>query len=306
MRQKSRSEISPIHKGSSRIHQMPPPETGRPTGHVTNFIRNIIEADLAAGKYAQRRWSGQPGPASVQASGARDPAHIRTRFPPEPNGYLHFGHAKSIWLNFGLAADYGGICHMRFDDTNPTKEEQEYVDSILESIRWLGFSWDAVDGSHLYYASDYFDILYECAEDFILRGLAYVGSQSAGDMRARRGTLTQAGHASPYRDRSVEENLDLFRRMRAGEFADGTHVLRLKIDMGSPNINMRDPAIYRIRHAHHHRTGDKWCIYPLYDYTHCISDALERITHSICTLEFQDHRPLYDWVLARLAEGGQL
>jgi glutaminyl-tRNA synthetase len=277
-----------------------------PAGHVTNFIRNIIDADLAAGKYAARTWSGHPGVAAVQAGAPKDPARIRTRFPPEPNGYLHFGHAKSICLNFGLAADYGGICHMRFDDTNPTKEEQEYVDSILDAVRWLGFSWDAVDGSHLYYASDYFGVLYEFAEAFIRHGLAYVDSQSAEDMRARRGTLTEGGKASPFRDRPVAENIDLFRRMRAGEFPDGTHILRLKIDMGSPNINMRDPAIYRIRHAHHHRTGDTWCVYPLYDYTHCISDALENITHSICTLEFEDHRPLYDWVLDRLASFGDL
>ena len=225
-----------------------------------------------------------------------------TRFPPEPNGYLHYGHAKSIILNFGLAAENGGRCHLRFDDTNPVKEDVEYEDSIADAVRWLGFDW----GEHRYHASDYYDRLYAFAEWFIEHGLAYVESSTPAEMRELRGTLTEAGRASPYRERSVAENLDLFRRMKAGEFPDGAHVLRLKIDMASPNINMRDPAIYRIRHAAHHRTGDKWCIYPLYDYTHCISDALERITHSICTLEFQDHRPLYDWVLARLADGGQL
>jgi glutaminyl-tRNA synthetase len=271
-------------------------------GHVTNFIRNIVDDDLASGRYATRRWAGHPGPASAHAAGAPDPARIRTRFPPEPNGYLHFGHSKSICLNFGLARDYGGACHMRFDDTNPTKEEQEYVDSILDAVRWLGFDW----GPHLYFASDYFDLLYVFAEKLIEAGDAYVDSLNAEEMRALRGTLTEAGEASPYRNRSPAENLDLFRRMKAGEFPDGAHVLRLKIDMGSPNINLRDPVAYRIRHAAHHRTGDKWCIYPMYDYTHGVSDALENITHSICTLEFEDHRPLYDWLNQRLAALGQL
>ncbi|MEO7403600.1 MAG: glutamine--tRNA ligase/YqeY domain fusion protein [Burkholderiales bacterium] len=273
-----------------------------PAGHITNFIRNIVEADLAEGKHATRRWSGKPGPAHQHAEAALDPAKIRTRFPPEPNGYLHFGHAKSICLNFGLARDFAGACHMRFDDTNPTKEEQEYVDSIVDSVHWLGFDWKAVGTSHLYYASDYFQWLYDFACAFIEHGLAYVDSQSSEEMRANRGSLTERGKPSPYRDRSVEENLDLFRRMKAGEFTDGAHILRLKIDMSSPNINLRDPGIYRIRHAHHHRNGDAWCIYPLYDYTHCISDALENITHSICTLEFEDHRPLYDWVIEHLAQ----
>ena len=231
---------------------------------------------------------------------------VATRFPPEPNGYLHIGHAKSICLNFGLARDYGGVCHLRFDDTNPVKEDQEYVDSILAAVKWLGFRWGTDhegDGDeHLYYASDYFDRLYEFGEHLIGKGKAYVDSLSAEQTREYRGTFTEAGRESPYRERSTAENLDLFRRMKAGEFPDGTHVLRAKIDMSSPNINMRDPVLYRIRHAHHHRTGDKWCIYPLYDYTHCISDALERITHSICTLEFEDHRPLYDWVLDELAD----
>ena len=221
---------------------------------------------------------------------------METRFPPEPNGYLHIGHAKSICLNFGLARDYNGRCHLRLDDTNPEKEEQEYVDSICDSVRWLGFDW----GDHLHYASDYFDKLYGFAELLVRQGKAYVDSLTAEEIRALRGTLTEAGQNSPYRDRSIEENLAMLARMKAGEFPDGAHVLRLKIDMTSPNINLRDPVIYRIRHAHHHRTGNKWCIYPMYDYTHCISDALERITHSLCTLEFEDHRPLYDWILDQL------
>ena len=248
---------------------------------ASNFLRTIIAEDNRTGKYG-----GQ----------------VVTRFPPEPNGYLHYGHAKSIILNFGLAAENGGRCHLRFDDTNPVKEDVEFEDSIAQAVRWLGFDW----GPHRYHASDYYDRLYAFAEWFIGAGLAYVDSQSADEMRASRGTLTQPGTASPYRDRPAAESLDLFRRMRAGEFPDGAHVLRLRIDMASPNVNMRDPAIYRIRHAAHHRTGSKWCIYPLYDYTHCISDALEHITHSICTLEFQDHRPLYDWVIEKLADGGQL
>ncbi|HYT98127.1 MAG TPA: glutamine--tRNA ligase, partial [Casimicrobiaceae bacterium] len=246
-----------------------------------NFLRTIIAEDNRSGRYGGR---------------------VVTRFPPEPNGYLHFGHAKSIVLNFGLAAENGGVCHLRFDDTNPLKEDVEYEDSIADAVRWLGYDW----GPHRYHASDYYDHLYRFAEWFIEHGLAYVDSQSAEEMRATRGTLTEPGLNSPHRDRSVAESLDLFRRMRAGEFADGAHVLRLRIDMASPNINLRDPAIYRIRHATHHRTGDKWCIYPLYDFTHSISDALERITHSICTLEFQDHRPLYDWIIEKLADGGQL
>ncbi len=269
---------------------------------ATNFIRNIIDADLAAGKHAQRRWSGKPGLAAQQLAGPLDPAKIRTRFPPEPNGYLHYGHAKSICLNFGLAIDYQGACHLRFDDTNPEKEEKEYVDSIVDAVKWLGFDW----GPNLYYASDYFDWMYQFAEYLIETGHAYVDSQSAEEMRASRGTLTEAGKESPYRHRSAAENLDLFRRMRAAEFADGSHVLRAKIDMASGNINLRDPAIYRIRRATHHNTGDKWCLYPMYTYAHPIEDALENITHSICTLEFEDQRPFYDWLLERLAEGGLL
>ena len=277
-----------------------------PPAPAANFIRNVIEADLAAGAYATRCWSGRPGPAAQQQTGMVDPARVRTRFPPEPNGYLHYGHAKSICLNFGLARDFGGVCHMRFDDTNPTREEQEYVDSILESVQWLGFGWEAFGVSHQYFASDYFLWLYEFAEQLIAAGCAYVDSQSAEEMRARRGTLTEPGIDSPFRGRSKAENLELLRRMRAGEFADGTHVLRLKIDMQSPNINLRDPVVYRIRHAHHHRTGNTWCIYPMYDYAHGISDALENVTHSICTLEFEDHRPLYDWLNERLAKLGWL
>jgi glutaminyl-tRNA synthetase len=246
-----------------------------------NFLRAIVAEDTALGRYGGR---------------------VVTRFPPEPNGYLHFGHAKSIVLNFGLAADNGGTCHLRFDDTNPLKEDVEFEDAIACSVRWLGYDW----GTHRYHASDYYDVLYDFAEWFIEHGLAYVDSQSADELRKTRGTLTEPGVPSPWRARGIAENLDLFRSMRAGEFADGTHVLRLKIDMASPNVNMRDPVIYRIRHARHHRTGDRWCIYPLYDYTHCISDALERVTHSICTLEFADHRPLYDWIIERLADGGRL
>ncbi|MDD5296621.1 MAG: glutamine--tRNA ligase/YqeY domain fusion protein [Rhodocyclaceae bacterium] len=241
----------------------------------SNFLRQIIEEDIRSDK-----WGGR----------------MATRFPPEPNGYLHIGHAKSICLNFGLARDYGGVCHMRFDDTNPEKEEQEYVDSILDAVQWLGFDW----ADHLYYASDYFDRMYACAEFLLQEGKAYVDSLSAEDMRAYRGTLTEAGKNSPFRERSVEENLDLFRRMRAGEFPEGTHIVRAKIDMASPNINLRDPAIYRIRHAEHHRSGDKWCVYPMYTFAHPIEDAIERITHSICTLEFEDQRPFYDWLLDAL------
>ncbi len=238
---------------------------------ASNFIRTIIDADLASGRHRS----------------------IATRFPPEPNGYLHVGHAKSICLNFGLAQDYKGKCNLRFDDTNPEKESFEYAQSIQEDVRWLGFQWDG----EVRWASDYFEHLYGYAVELIEKGLAYVDDLTADEMREYRGTLTEPGKNSPYRDRSVAENLDLFARMRAGEFADGARVLRAKIDMASPNINLRDPAIYRIRRAHHIRTEDQWCIYPMYDYTHCISDALEGITHSICTLEFEDHRPLYDWVL---------
>ena len=279
------------------------PKDNSSVAPATNFIRNIIDADLAAGKHAQRRWCGRPGLGAQQMAGAPDPAKIRTRFPPEPNGYLHFGHAKSICLNFGLARDYAGRCHLRFDDTNPEKEEKEYVDSIIDSVRWLGFSWQDEGENNLYYASDYFDWMVACAEYLIASGNAYVDSHSADEMRANRGTLTQAGTDSPFRERSVEENMNLFKRMQAGEFADGAYILRAKIDMASPNINLRDPAIYRIRHATHHNTGAKWCVYPMYTFAHPIEDALENITHSICTLEFEDQRPFYEWLLERLAEG---
>jgi len=242
--------------------------------YPSNFIRTIIERDVAAGKN-----SGQ----------------VVTRFPPEPNGFLHIGHAKAICLSFGMAKEFAGTTYLRFDDTNPSKESIEFADSMKEDISWLGFEWLEVRN-----ASDYFDQLYEFAEQLIEDAKAYVDSQSADEIRAMRGSLTDAGKNSPYRDRTVAENLDLFRRMRDGEFADGEHVLRLKIDMASPNINMRDPAIYRIRHVKHHQTGDKWCIYPLYDYTHCISDSLEGITHSLCDLGFEAHRPLYDWVLENI------
>ena len=240
-----------------------------------NFIRTIIENDLATNK-----WDGR----------------VVTRFPPEPNGYLHIGHAKSICLNFGLARDFKGSCHLRFDDTNPLKETQEYIDSIIEDVNWLGFSW----GEHLYYASNYFDFLHECAQKLIALGKAYVDDQSSEEIRAHRGTLTEPGVDSPCRGRSVEENQDLFTRMAAGEFPDGSKVLRAKIDMAHPNLNLRDPVMYRIRRVRHHRTGDKWCIYPMYDFTHCLSDSQERITHSICTLEFEDNRVLYDWFLDQL------
>jgi glutaminyl-tRNA synthetase len=245
---------------------------------ASNFIRQIVEADLDSGNYRE----------------------VVTRFPPEPNGYLHFGHAKSICLNFLLPQEYGGRCHLRFDDTNPTKEEQEYVDAIKEAVHWLGFNWEP----HEHYASDYFERLYEFAQALIERGQAYVDSQSADEMRASRGTLTEPERDSPYRGRPVAENLRLFREMRAGKHADGAHVLRAKIDMRSPNLNLRDPVMYRIRHAHHHRTGDKWCIYPSYDWAHGLSDCIEGVTHSLCTLEFEDHRPLYDWFNERVAEAG--
>jgi glutaminyl-tRNA synthetase len=269
---------------------------------VSNFLRQIIESDLAQGTYAQRKWAGTPGDAAHHASGQPDPAKIRTRFPPEPNGYLHIGHAKSICLNFGLARDYGGVCHMRFDDTNPEKEDTEYVNSILDAVQWLGFNWDAHGTSHLYQASDYFDFMYRAAEFLIQANLAYVDEQSAEDMRAHRGDFNTPGTNSPFRARTPAENLIRFREMRDGKLADGAAILRAKIDMASPNINLRDPAIYRIRKATHHNTGDTWCIYPMYTFAHPIEDALEQITHSICTLEFEDQRPFYDWLMARLSE----
>lgn len=245
------------------------------SNYPSNFIRNIVAEDVQNHKYGGR---------------------VVTRFPPEPNGYLHIGHAKSICLNFGIAAEFGGVCNLRFDDTNPSKEDIEYVDAIMEDVRWLGFDW----GDRLYFASDYFERLYEFAVQLIKMGKAYVCSLSPDEIRQYRGTLTQPGTDSPYRNRGVEENLELFERMRAGEFEEGAHVLRAKIDMGSPNINMRDPVMYRIRKVTHHRTGDRWCIYPMYDYAHGLSDSLEGITHSLCTMEYEDHRPLYDWFLDEL------
>jgi glutaminyl-tRNA synthetase len=256
---------------NKNIHTEENPDISRPL----NFIHQIIENDNASGKFNNR---------------------IHTRFPPEPNGYLHIGHAKSICLNFGVAEKYNGLCNLRFDDTNPIKEEDEYINSIIDDIKWLGFDW----GDRLYFASDYFDKMYEYAVDLIKKGKAYVCDLTADEIRQTRGSLTEAGQESPYRNRSIEENLDLFERMRKGEFPDGSRTLRAKIDMASPNLNMRDPVMYRILHASHHRTGDKWCIYPMYDWAHGLEDSIEQITHSICTLEFEDHRPLYDWFLDEL------
>jgi glutaminyl-tRNA synthetase len=244
-------------------------------GGRLDFIREIVAADMSAG-----------------TNGGR----VATRFPPEPNGYLHIGHAKSICLNFGVARDFGGLCNLRFDDTNPVTEDTEYVDSIQEDVRWLGFDWE----DRLFYASDYFERLYDCAVQLIRDGKAYVDSLTPDEIREYRGTLREPGRESPHRNRSVEENLDMFGRMRAGGYPDGAHVLRAKIDMASPNVNLRDPILYRVRRAHHHRTGDAWCVYPMYDYAHPLSDAFERITHSLCTLEFEDHRPLYDWLIANV------
>ena len=278
----------------------------------SNFLRHVIENDLAQGAYSGRKWGGSPGDAAHHAQGMADPAKVRMRFPPEPNGYLHIGHAKSIWLNFELAREYGGVCHLRFDDTNPEKEEQEYVDSIRDAVQWLGYETCLADRPsapgtlqpHEYFASDYFDFMYRAAEYLIGAGLAYVDEQSAEEIRANRGDFNTPGTDSPFRSRSAEENLARFRAMRDGQLPDGAAILRARIDMASPNINMRDPALYRIRRATHHNTGDKWCIYPMYTFAHPIEDALEQITHSICTLEFEDQRPFYDWLLDRLAEGG--
>lgn len=278
------------------------PEAAKPS----NFLRQIIESDLAKGTYASRRWAGSPGDAAHHAAGQPDPAKIRTRFPPEPNGYLHVGHAKSICLNFGLARDYGGVCHLRFDDTNPEKEDQEYVNSIIDAVKWLGFDWAQPGNDKPYQASDYFDFMYRAAEYLIEAGHAYVDEQTPEQMRANRGDFGKPGVDSPFRSRTPAENLARFREMRDGQHADGAMVLRAKIDMASPNINLRDPAIYRIKHAEHHNTGNKWCIYPMYTFAHPIEDALEQITHSICTLEFEDQRPFYDWLMERLIEGGLL
>ncbi|ARP96291.1 glutamine--tRNA ligase/YqeY domain fusion protein [Bordetella genomosp. 13] len=273
---------------------------------ASNFLRNIIEDDLENGRFQGKRWAGRPGPAALQQQGGLDPARIRTRFPPEPNGYLHIGHAKSICVNFGMAREYGGVCHLRFDDTNPEKEEQEYVDAIAEAVQWLGFDWRADGNDNLYFASDYFGYMYEFAEALIEAGHAYVDEQTADQIRLNRGTLTEPGIDSPWRDRPATESLVLLREMRDGKHPDGSLVLRARIDMRSPNINLRDPVMYRVRHATHHRTGNQWCIYPMYSWAHPVEDALEGITHSICTLEFEDQRPFYDWILARLAELGKL
>ncbi|MBM3324987.1 MAG: glutamine--tRNA ligase, partial [Calditrichaeota bacterium] len=260
----------PVRDDNKKEHKTPPDSTPS-----LDFVRAIVANDLRTNKYGRR---------------------VHTRFPPEPNGYLHIGHAKSICLNFGIAAEFGGLCNLRFDDTNPSKEDIEYVESIQEDVRWLGFEWE----DRLFYASDYFEQLYQYAVQLIKDGKAYVCDLSPEQIRDYRGTLTEPGKESPCRNRSVEENLDLFERMRAGEFEDGSRVLRAKIDMASRNLNLRDPVMYRILRATHHRTGDQWCIYPMYDFTHCISDSIERITHSICTLEFENNRPLYDWFLDEL------
>ena len=284
-----------------------PASPASPEEHkVSNFLRQIIENDLDKGTYASRRWAGSPGDAAHHAKGEPDQAKIRTRFPPEPNGYLHVGHAKSICINFGLAQEYGGVCHLRFDDTNPEKEDTEYVNAIIDAVKWLGFSWSQPGNDAPYQASDYFDFMYRAAEYLIEAGHAYVDEQTPEEMRINRGDFGKPGVNSPFRARSPADNLARFREMRDGQLADGAAVLRAKIDMASPNINMRDPAIYRIRRATHHHTGDTWCIYPMYTFAHPIEDALEQITHSICTLEFEDQRPFYDWLMERLCEGGLL
>ena len=287
---------------SASPHAKPGAETTKPS----NFLRQIIEADLEKGTYAARKWAGSPGDAAHHAAGQSDPAKIRTRFPPEPNGYLHIGHAKSICINFGLARDYGGVCHLRFDDTNPEKEDIEYVNSIRDAIKWLGFDWNGSATAEPYQASDYFGFMYRAAEYLIEAGHAYVDEQTVEQIRINRGDFGKPGVDSPFRKRTPAENLARFREMRDGKHEDGAMVLRAKIDMASPNINLRDPAIYRIRRATHHNTGDTWCIYPMYTFAHPIEDALEQITHSLCTLEFEDQRPFYDWLLDRLCEGGLL
>ena len=268
----------------------------------SNFIRAKIEKDISNNLYKNKLWNKAPGNSNHQLKGNLDDAKIRTRFPPEPNGYLHIGHAKSIFLNFGLAQDFSGACHLRFDDTNPEKEDQEYVDSIIENVKWLGFDWHFNNEDNLYYASNYFDYMYEAAILLINSGFAYVDQQNAEEIRENRGTLTSPGKDSPWRDHPTEDHLKCFEEMRGGNHADGSMVLRAKINMASPNINLRDPAIYRIKNVSHHKTGDKWSIYPMYTFAHPIEDALEGITHSVCTLEFEDQRPFYDWLLKRLKE----
>ena len=298
------SPATPIHK--TAISAPAAASVDKDAPKPSNFLRQIIEKDLAEGTYRQRRWAGSPGDAAHQASGPPDPARIRTRFPPEPNGYLHVGHAKSICINFGLARDYGGVCHLRFDDTNPEKEDTEYVLGIIDAVKWLGFDWaqpgQAPGSAAPYQASDYFDFMYRAAEYLIETGYAYVDEQTAEQMRLNRGDFGKPGVDSPFRSRIPAENLARFREMRDGQHEDGSMVLRARLDMASPNINLRDPAIYRIRRAAHHHTGNTWCIYPMYAYAHPIEDALEQITHSLCTLEFEDQRPWYDWLLERLSE----
>ncbi len=273
---------------------------------ASNFLRAIIERDIETGTYAQQRFAGSPGGAGHHADAPRDRAVIRTRFPPEPNGYLHLGHAKSICLNFGLAEDYDGACHLRFDDTNPEAEDQEYVDGIIDGVKWLGFDWSHGDQQHLYFASNYFDFMFDAAQRLIETGHAYVDEQTPEQIREARGDFTTPGTPSPWRDRPAKESLERLLEMSHGAHAEGAMVLRAKIDMASPNINLRDPVLYRIKHATHHNTGDAWHVYPMYSYAHPIEDALERITHSICTLEFEDQRPFYDWVLERLADRVEL
>ena len=268
----------------------------------SNFIRAIVEKNISQDLYAEKKWGGSPGDAKHHDQGSVDAAKIRTRFPPEPNGYLHIGHAKSIFLNFGLAHDFGGKCHLRFDDTNPEKEDEEYVHSIIDNVEWLGF--DAT--THQYFASQYFAFMFDAAKSLIASGHAYVDQQSPDEIRENRGTLTSPGKNSPWRDHDHDYHLNLFEEMRGGKHKDGAMVLRAKIDMASPNMNLRDPAIYRIKHTTHHRTGNDWCIYPMYTFAHPIEDALEKITHSICTLEFEDQRPFYDWLLERLRDNALL
>ena len=297
------SPASPPASQNSAKHAGP---ADKDTPKPSNFLRQIIEKDLAEGTYASRRWGGSPGDAAHHAAGPPDAAKVRLRFPPEPNGYLHIGHAKSICLNFGLARDYGGVCHLRFDDTNPEKEDAEYVSSIIDAVKWLGFEWNGTPDAAPYQASDYFDFMFRAAEYLVEAGHAYVDEQTADQIRINRGDFSKPGVDSPFRTRTLAENLARFREMRAGRHEDGSMVLRAKIDMASPNINLRDPAIYRIRRATHHNTGDKWCIYPMYTFAHPVEDALEQITHSICTLEFEDQRPFYDWLLDKLCETTKL
>ncbi len=289
---------SPASDVPSKLSDKSPSDTGK----SSNFLRTIIERDLEAGTYAQRHFAGTPGGAAHHAKAPLDKASIRTRFPPEPNGYLHIGHAKSICLNFGLAEDYDGACHLRFDDTNPEAEDQEYVDSIIDSVKWLGFDWSHGRHQHLYFASNYFDFMFDAAQRLIESGHAYVDEQTPEQIRETRGDFNTPGAASPWRDRPREESLKRLLEMSHGAHPEGKMVLRARIDMASPNLNLRDPVLYRIKHATHHNTGDAWHVYPMYSYAHPIEDALECITHSICTLEFEDQRPFYDWVLERLSD----